>query len=138
MTEGTPTDRAAAHAADQAADHAASRRTVLRCAGLVGAGGAAILLTACSTAAVPYDANDAGQAPAPDLAATSSPSAAAANSPAPADGTASPPPRGAPQLARGSRRHGKRRRQPDKRRRIGNAARPDLGHPRGRRDGLHG
>jgi Rieske Fe-S protein len=67
MTEGNPTD------------HAASRRTVLMCAGLVGAGGAAVLLTACSTAAVPYDANAAGQAPGPDLAATP---AAAADSPA--------------------------------------------------------
>jgi Rieske Fe-S protein len=66
MTEGTPTDHAA--------EHAASRRTLLRCAGLVGAGGAAVLLTACSTAAVPYDADDAGQAPGPDLAITSSPS----------------------------------------------------------------
>ncbi len=74
MTEGTPKDHGA--------DHAASRRSVLMCAGLVGAGGAAVLLTACSTAAVPYDANDAGQAPGPDLAVTSSPSAAAANSPA--------------------------------------------------------
>jgi Rieske Fe-S protein len=84
MTEGTPTDRAS----DRAADHAASRRTVLMCAGLLGAGGAAVLLTACSTAAVPYDANDAGQAPGPDLAVTSSPSAAAANSPAAAAGPA--------------------------------------------------
>ena len=82
MTEGTPTDHAADHATDQATDHAASRRTVLMCAGLVGAGGAAVLLTACSTAAVPYDANDAGQAPGPDLAVTSSPSAMTANSPA--------------------------------------------------------
>jgi Rieske Fe-S protein len=79
MTEGTPTVHAA--------DHAASRRTVLMCAGLVGAGGAAVLLSACSTAAVPYDANAAGQAPGPDLAATSSPAAAAANPPA--AGTAS-------------------------------------------------
>jgi Rieske Fe-S protein len=79
MTEGTPTDLTA----DQATDHAASRRTVLRCAGLACAGGAALLLTACSTAAVPYDANDAGQAPGPDLALTSSP---AANSPAAAAG----------------------------------------------------
>jgi Rieske Fe-S protein len=79
MTEGFPTD----HAADQAADHAASRRTVLMCAGLACAGGAALLLTACSTAAVPYDANDAGQAPGPDLPLTSAPSA---NSPAAAAG----------------------------------------------------
>jgi Rieske Fe-S protein len=74
MTEGIPTDHAA--------DHAASRRTVLRCAGLVGAGGAAVLLSACSTAAVPYDANDAGQAPGPDLAVTSSASPVTAGSPA--------------------------------------------------------
>ena len=71
MTEGTP--------AEHAADHAASRRTLLMCAGLAGAGGAAMLLTGCSTAAVPYDANDAGQAPGPDLAVTSSPSAVTAN-----------------------------------------------------------
>ena len=71
MTEKTP--------AEHAADHAASRRTLLMCAGLAGAGGAAMLLTACSTAAVPYDANDAGQAPGPDLAVTSAPSAVPAN-----------------------------------------------------------
>jgi Rieske Fe-S protein len=82
MPEGIPTD----HAADHATDHAASRRTVLRCAGLVGAGGAAALLTACSTAAVPYDANDAGQAPGPDLAATSSASPVTAGPPAAAAG----------------------------------------------------
>jgi Rieske Fe-S protein len=87
MTEGTPTDRAA----DHATDHVASRRRVLMCAGLVGAGGAAALLTACSTAAVPYDANDAGQAPGPDLSVTSAPSAAAPNSPAAAAGTAGAP-----------------------------------------------
>ena len=81
MTEGTPTDHSA--------DHAASRRTVLMCAGLACAGGAAVLLSACSTAAVPYDANDAGQAPGPDLAVTSSAAAAATNPPAAADGSAS-------------------------------------------------
>jgi Rieske Fe-S protein len=80
MTEGTPTDHAA--------DHAASRRTVLRCAGLVGAGGAVALLTACSTAAVPYDANDEGQAPGPDLAITSSPAPMTAGSPAAGAGPA--------------------------------------------------
>jgi Rieske Fe-S protein len=58
------------------ADRAAARRTVLLCAGL---GGAGALLTACSTAAVPYDANDEGQAPGPQLAA-----APAASTPAPA------------------------------------------------------
>jgi Rieske Fe-S protein len=78
MTDGTPTDHAAAHAA--------GRRLVLRCAGLLGAGGAAALLTGCSTAAVPYDANDAGQAPGPDLAITSSPSPVTAGSPAAAAG----------------------------------------------------
>ena len=82
MTEGIPTD----HAADQATDHAATRRTVLRCAGLVGAGGAAVLLSACSTAAVPYDANDAGQAPGPVPAATSPASPVTAGSPAAAAG----------------------------------------------------
>jgi Rieske Fe-S protein len=82
MTEGIPTD----HAADQAGDHAASRRTVLRCAGLVGAGGAAALLTACSTAAVPYGANDAGQAPGPALPATPSASPVTVGSPAAAVG----------------------------------------------------
>ena len=45
MTEGTPTDHAAEHTAGRATDHAASRRTMLMCAGLVGAGGAAALLT---------------------------------------------------------------------------------------------
>lgn len=78
MTEGIPTDHAAARGADQAA----SRRTVLRCAGLACAGGAAVLLTGCSTAAIPYDANEAGQAPGPDLAVTSSPEPASASSPA--------------------------------------------------------
>jgi Rieske Fe-S protein len=58
------------------ADHAAARRTVLLCAGL---GGAGALLTACSTSAVPYDANEQGQAPGPQLAA-----APAASTPAPA------------------------------------------------------
>ena len=42
-------------------DHCATRRCVLLGAGVLGAAG---ILTACSTAAVPYDANDAGQAPA--------------------------------------------------------------------------
>jgi Rieske Fe-S protein len=47
----------------------ATRRCVLLGAGAVGAAG---VLTACSTAAVPYDANEAGQAPGPTLAAPSS------------------------------------------------------------------
>jgi len=68
----------------------ATRRCVLLGAGVLGASG---VLTACSTAPVPYDANDAGQAPGPDLAITSSPSAVTASSPAAAggaDGAASP------------------------------------------------
>ena len=60
------------------ADRAASRRTVLLCAGLAGAGGASVLLTACSTAAVPYDANEEGQAPGPALAVASDPATASA------------------------------------------------------------
>ena len=41
-------------------DQCATRRCVLLGAGVLGAAG---VLTACSTTAVPYDANDAGQAP---------------------------------------------------------------------------
>jgi Rieske Fe-S protein len=70
MTDRTLTDHAD-RAADQTPDLAASRRTLLMCAGLAGACGAAVLLSGCSTAAVPYDANDAGQAPGPDTAAAS-------------------------------------------------------------------
>jgi Rieske Fe-S protein len=67
------------------AERAASRRTVLLCAGLAGAGGASVLLTACSTAAVPYNANEEGQAPGPALAAADPATApAAAKSAAPA------------------------------------------------------
>ena len=73
------------------ADRAASRRTVLLCAGLAGAGGAGVLLTACSTSAVPYDANEEGQAPGPALAVASDPAAASATASAasaPAAGSA--------------------------------------------------
>ena len=59
------------------ADHAASRRTLLLCAGLAGAGGASALLAGCSTAAVPFDANEEGQAPGPQLAVA--PASAAAS-----------------------------------------------------------
>lgn len=45
-------------------DQCANRRCVLLGAGVLGMAG---VLTACSTAAVPYGANDAGQAPEPDL-----------------------------------------------------------------------
>jgi Rieske Fe-S protein len=60
------------------AERAASRRTVLLCAGVAGAGGAGVLLTACSTAAVPYDANEEGQAPGPALAVATDPATAPA------------------------------------------------------------
>jgi Rieske Fe-S protein len=71
----------------------AARRTVL-CAGLVGAVGACAAVTGCSTAAVPYDANDQGQAPGADavtapasnMAAGTSGTAAAAGSAAAAGG----------------------------------------------------
>jgi Rieske Fe-S protein len=47
---------------DESQQHqCATRRCVLLGAGVLGAAG---VLTACSTAAVPFDANDAGQAPA--------------------------------------------------------------------------
>ena len=81
--------RAADQIAAEAVDQAASRRTVLLCAGMVGAGGVAALLTGCSTAAVPYDANDAGQAPGPALPATPSSAAGMGSTPAMADGAAS-------------------------------------------------
>ena len=46
-------------------DQCATRRCVLLGAGVLGAAG---VLTACSTASVPYDANEAGQAPQPSAA----------------------------------------------------------------------
>jgi Rieske Fe-S protein len=64
------------------ADHAANRRTVLLCAGLACAAGASVLLSACSTAAVPYDANEEGQAPGPALAVAADPASATATAPA--------------------------------------------------------
>src|ERR1700735_2399055 len=64
------------------AERAASRRTLLMCAGLAGAGGASVLLSACSTAAVPYDANEEGQAPGPALAVATDPASATATAPA--------------------------------------------------------
>ena len=70
------------------ADRVASRRTVLLCAGLAGAGGAGVLLTACSTAAVPYDANEEGQAPGPALAVATDPAASASASSSAASGPA--------------------------------------------------
>jgi len=47
-------------------DQCTTRRCVLLGAGVLGAAG---VLTACSTAAVPYDANDAGMAPSAEAAA---------------------------------------------------------------------
>ena len=74
------------------AERAAGRRAVLLCAGLAGAGGASVLLAACSTAAVPYDANEEGQAPGPALAVATDPATAtataAAKSAAPAGSAA--------------------------------------------------
>ncbi|MGH3282552.1 MAG: Rieske (2Fe-2S) protein, partial [Trebonia sp.] len=60
-------------------DQCATRRCVLLGAGVLGAAG---VLTACSTAAVPYDANDAGQAPLPAAPAStaSGPAASASGS----------------------------------------------------------
>jgi Rieske Fe-S protein len=48
----------------------ATRRCVLLGAGLLGAAGAGVVLAGCSTAPVPYDANEFGQAPKPDDAAS--------------------------------------------------------------------
>ena len=59
-------------------DRCATRRCVLLGAGVLGATG---LLSACSTAAVPYDANQAGQAPAPAGPATTATMAPAAGAP---------------------------------------------------------
>jgi Rieske Fe-S protein len=71
---------------DESQQHqCATRRCVLLGAGVLGVAG---VLSACSTAAVPYDANDAGQAPpaappaAGNSAAGSSPASAAAPAPA--------------------------------------------------------
>ena len=75
-------------------DQLATRRCVLLGAGALGAAG---VLTACSTASVPYAANDAGQAPgaaapAPASAPTTasgSPSAASADAKSSGDGAGS-------------------------------------------------
>jgi len=65
-------------------DQLATRRCVLLGAGVLGATG---VLTACSTASVPYDANDAGQAPAPVAKPTTATTAGAEAGGAP-DGSA--------------------------------------------------
>jgi Rieske Fe-S protein len=61
----------------------ATRRSLLLGAGVLGVAG---VLTACSTAAVPYDANDAGQAP--DTAPSAAGGGAAGRPAAQASGTA--------------------------------------------------
>ena len=67
-------------------DRFATRRCVLLGAGVLSAAGA---LTACSTASVPYDTNNAGQAPAPAAPpATAGTAAAEAGGPAKAKGKA--------------------------------------------------
>jgi len=60
---------------DAAQGHCAARRAVLMCAGLAGAGA---MVAGCSTKAVPYDANDEGQAPSAEAAAVAQPAAAPA------------------------------------------------------------
>jgi Rieske Fe-S protein len=72
-------------------DHCATRRCVLLGAGVLGAAG---ILTACSTAAVPYDANEQGQAPGaadPATAAMTAPSAAGSGAMSGNSATASSP-----------------------------------------------
>jgi Rieske Fe-S protein len=66
---------------DESQQHqCATRRCVLLGAGVLGVAG---VLTACSTAAVPYDANDAGQAPGttPTTAGASDPASGMASQP---------------------------------------------------------
>jgi Rieske Fe-S protein len=68
---------------DESQQHqCATRRCVLLGAGVLGVAG---VLTACSTAAVPYGANDAGQAPA------TTPATPPATGTGPASGAAAPP-----------------------------------------------
>lgn len=70
---------------DVAQGHCAARRAVLMCAGLTGVGA---VVAGCSTAPVPYDANDQGQAPS---AAAAQPTVAAAAAGAAAAGQGSGP-----------------------------------------------
>jgi nitrite reductase/ring-hydroxylating ferredoxin subunit len=73
---------------------------VLACAGLACAGGVSVLLSACSTAAVPFDANEQGQAPGPQLAmAPAAPATGGAAGGTAAGGTAAT---GAPAAGRGA------------------------------------
>src|SRR5450756_488972 len=65
MTDAATMGQDATRCGDAAQGQGAGRRTLL-CAGLAGAG---MALAGCSTAAVPYDANDGGQAPSAAAAA---------------------------------------------------------------------
>lgn len=65
----------------------ATRRCVLLGAGVLGAAG---VLTACSTSPVPYDANDAGQAPSTDAATSAGTTAATPAAPSAAASTGQP------------------------------------------------
>jgi Rieske Fe-S protein len=78
-------------------DHCATRRCVLLGAGVLGAAG---ILTACSTAAVPYDANQAGQAPAPASEPTTAmnPPAAAGSGATTGNGAMTSSPSGSAQM----------------------------------------
>jgi Rieske Fe-S protein len=72
-------------------DQFATRRCVLLGAGLLGAVGAGVALAGCSTAPVPYDANEFGQAPDSEhttAAADAGDAAGAAPAAAPAAGSA--------------------------------------------------
>jgi Rieske Fe-S protein len=80
MTEAVTRGQDATREMDASPGQSAARRTVLLGAGLAGAGAA---IAGCSTAAVPYDANDAGQAP----GAAGTPSAVAASSASAAEGS---------------------------------------------------
>ena len=75
MTEAAIGGQHATRDGDAVHGQGAARRAVLLCAGLAGASAA---VAGCSTAAVPYDANDAGQAPgAASVTTAAMPSAAA-------------------------------------------------------------
>jgi Rieske Fe-S protein len=74
MTEAVTSGQDAVPGTDADQGHCAARRTVLLCAGLAGAGA---VVAGCSTAAVPFDANDAGQAPGAAAVAAAQPPVAA-------------------------------------------------------------
>jgi Rieske Fe-S protein len=80
-------------------DRCTTRRCVLLGAGVLGATG---LLSACSTAAVPYDANQAGQAPGPAGLPTTATTAPAAGAPMSSAPMASAPMSSAPMSSQAS------------------------------------